>query len=250
MQSVRSANHPFSVDTPAVNAYDGVNAGSVRAFSGKEAEMNTNDDSAPIEAESWPLREVDYAAVRQATHRRTVMKRAAHVASNSGKIAICIGVSAVCLSMTWWSWPGIIVGTGAAVIGIIEWMGGRRVKSGKAEATRLLAVNQLALFALVTAYCVFHMVTFSPEKAKAEAISPQVRSDLAIAMPDLQYSIDHAIDTWGTAITVGFYSLVIAASIGFQGGMALYYLSRRKHIDAWNRETPAWIKRLFAEMGL
>ena len=216
----------------------------------KEAGMNTNDEMTPGKAESGPLREVDYMAVRQAMNRRTVLKRAAHVAGTSGKIALCVGVSAVSLSLVWWNWSGIIVGIGAGVIGLIEWSADRRMKSAKVEAAKLLAINQVALFALITAYCVVQMATFSPQKAKEEAISPQLRSELAAAMPDLQHSIDNMIDTWGAFVIYGFYSLAIVASIGFQGGMALYYLSRRKHIEAWNRDTPAWVKRLFSEMGL
>jgi hypothetical protein len=30
--------------------------------------------------------------------------------------------------------------------------------------------------------------------------------------------------------------------------MALYYFTRRKHIQQFNRSTPQWIRRLFVEM--
>ncbi len=31
--------------------------------------------------------------------------------------------------------------------------------------------------------------------------------------------------------------------------MALYYFTRRKHIERFNRAMPPWIRRLFVEMG-
>jgi len=211
--------------------------------------MDTNDGSTASKADMWPLSESDYLAARQAMLRHSILRRAAHVASTSGKITLFIGISAVCLSLVWWSWSGIIAGAGVCAIGLIERRGDRRIKSAQPAAAKLLAINQVAFFALIAAYCVVQMVAFSPQKAKDEALSPEVRSDLA-ALPDLQRSIDSAIDTWGSVVVYGFYSLVILASIGFQGGMAIYYLTRRKHIEAWNRETPPWIRRLFVELGV
>ena len=41
-------------------------------------------------------------------------------------------------------------------------------------------------------------------------------------------------------ISVAFYGSIIAGSVLMQGLTAWYYFSRRKHIEACVRETPAW----------
>jgi hypothetical protein len=41
---------------------------------------------------------------------------------------------------------------------------------------------------------------------------------------------------------------VILLSAGFQGGLAVYYFTRKKHLEALQRSTPAWVQRLFAEL--
>ena len=43
---------------------------------------------------------------------------------------------------------------------------------------------------------------------------------------------------------LALYGSVIALSVIFQGGNALYYFTRRKHVEAYVAETPAWIRDL------
>ena len=68
------------------------------------------------------------------------------------------------------------------------------------------------------------------------------------ALPGMAAEIDKMIETWAPYLVYGFYSLLIVVSVGFQGGLALYYFSRRKHVEAFNRETPAWVRRVLAEV--
>ena len=67
-------------------------------------------------------------------------------------------------------------------------------------------------------------------------------------MPEMADAIDKQIEHWAPIVVYGLYSLVILASVVGQGGLALYYFTRRRHIEAFNRQTPAWIRRLFTEM--
>jgi hypothetical protein len=61
--------------------------------------------------------------------------------------------------------------------------------------------------------------------------------------------IDQMVERWAPILVYGFYSLVIFFSAVFQGGMAAYYFTRRRHIESFNRKTPPWIRRLFVEIG-
>ncbi|HUW32819.1 MAG TPA: hypothetical protein VM223_14525, partial [Planctomycetota bacterium] len=115
--------------------------------------MDTNDGLTASKADMWPLSESDYLAARQAMLRHGILRRAAHVASTSGKITLFIGASAVLLSLVWWSWLGIIVGAGVCVIGLIERRGERRIRSAQPAVAKVLAINQTALFVVIAAYC-------------------------------------------------------------------------------------------------
>jgi len=40
---------------------------------------------------------------------------------------------------------------------------------------------------------------------------------------------------------MALYGAMIAVALFAQGGLALFYFTRRKHIDAYLAKTPAWI---------
>ena len=46
----------------------------------------------------------------------------------------------------------------------------------------------------------------------------------------------------------GFYLLVIVLSLAYCGGLALYYYTRRRHVEAFVRETPDWVRRQLLEL--
>lgn len=86
------------------------------------------------------------------------------------------------------------------------------------------------------------MLTFSNAET---LVSPELRSQLA-QLPGLEQDIAH----WAPIATYGFYSLVIALSIAAQGGLALYYFTRRPYLETLQRTTPPWVQRLFTELGV
>jgi len=101
---------------------------------------------------------------------------------------------------------------------------------------------------MIVLYCVVQMCTFSAEKVKASALSPQFRSQLS-ALPRMQETIDGQIERWAPIMTYGLYSLIIAVSACMQGGLAGYYFTRGKHVESFNRDTPRWVRRIFVEIG-
>jgi hypothetical protein len=44
------------------------------------------------------------------------------------------------------------------------------------------------------------------------------------------------------SMVVGFYGTVIALSLVFQGGNAIYYFTRRKCVVAYLQQTPQWVR--------
>lgn len=126
-------------------------------------------------------------------------------------------------------------------------MGYEKMRRAETGAAGHLGWNQVALVGVITFYCLLQMASFSPEEMKAAALSPEVRS-LSAALPGMMAGIDKMVETWAPYAVYGFYSLLIVVSIGFQGGMALYYFSRRKYVEAFNRETPAWVRKVLVEV--
>lgn len=147
-----------------------------------------------------------------------------------------------------WPGAGTLLVLGLAAVGVVEYLGYRRLKLASPTAPTFLGKNQLALLAMIVLYCLFQIVDFSPAQAKAAALSPEARAQMA-AMPQMLHSIDGQIDRWSRVLTYGFYGLVIVLSIACQGGLAWYYYSRRRHIDEFNRTTPLWIRRVLNEAG-
>jgi hypothetical protein len=195
-----------------------------------------------------PLDESHFALIRQAVISRRKVKNAARTALSSSMVTLVIGVPALLCAIFWPSWRSLLIGAGICFVGVVEFLGHRRMRRAEPSAAGLLGRNQLTFLALITVYCVAQMLTFSTEQAKAAALSPEVRSHLA-ALPNMAQAVDEEIERWAPLLIYGFYSLIIALSVCFQGGMALYYFTRNRHVESFNRGTPEWIRRLFIEIG-
>lgn len=177
-----------------------------------------------------------------------MIRRAAGVALFSGVSTLLIGLaSAVCAAV----WPDVIGVVGSAallLIGAVELLGRRRLLRGDPRSARLLMRNQLALLALAIAYCIIQMASFSVEKLKNDALPPEVRSQLG-SMPDIAHTIDQNVERWGTLAHYGTYCVMMIASLGFQGGLALYYATRRKHLNAFGASAPPWARQLVQKLA-
>ena len=193
-----------------------------------------------------PLDESQFALVQQAAQSYKPIKRAARTAISSAITTLVIGASALPFTLIWPSLASVFITVGIGAIGVFEFLGYRKMRQADPAAPGYLATNQLAFLGLIVMYCAIQMLSFSTEDAKAAALSPEVRAQLS-AMPDMALAIDANIEQWAPLITYGFYSLVIVVSIFFQGGMALYYWTRRRHLEAFARQTPPWVRRLLVE---
>jgi len=139
------------------------------------------------------------------------------------------------------SLTGFFVVAGISFVGVMEYIGSGRMWRGERSAPGFLARNQLLFVLVIIAYCVYQMATFSPD---AMYSSPETREMLAQAAGDLQQAIEAALPLFYYAV----YGLVMLLSAVCQGGLALYYVTRRRYVDLFNRETPAWIVRIMAEV--
>lgn len=194
------------------------------------------------------LGESDLLLIREATIRRKAIKNAAATARTSAAVTLVLGILAVLFVLVWPSWQSAVMAVGLCAVGTVEYLGHRKMRQADPAAARLLGRNQLAFLALIVLYCVVQMVSFSPEQARAAALSAESRSQLD-AMPSMAKDIDSQIDRWAPLVVYSFYGLVIVLSGAFQGGLAAYYFTRRRHLEAFNRDTPAWVRQVIAETG-
>ena len=194
-----------------------------------------------------PIGEGELALIREAVVRRRKVKSAADVARSSAIVALVIGFLALPFVLLSPSLSGVVVVAGVIAVGVREWTGYKKMRRAEAGAAGHLGWNQVALLGVITFYCLLEMASFSPEEVKTAAISPEVRSQLA-TMPGMSAEIDKMIETWAPYAVYGFYSVLILVSVGFQGGLALYYFSRRKYVEAFNRETAEWVRKILLEV--
>jgi hypothetical protein len=191
------------------------------------------------------LSDADYQVLRRALAFRQPVRNAARTARGSAATILTIGVVSIPVSLFWPSWLGLCTVAGICTVGVVEYLGARRMQRGEMSAARFLATNQLAFLGLITTYCVIQMLTFSP----TTLVSPEMQTQLG-QLEGAGSDIQQMLRAWAPLATYGFYSLVISLSLCFQGGLAAYYLTRRRHLRAMQAATPSWVLRLFREMGV
>lgn len=198
--------------------------------------------------EASPLSERQLAELSQAVRLAKPLRNAAATAKASATCTLVIGALALPFSLLPPSASGLFVSVGLLIVGAIEYRSQRRIKLADAAVCKKLATNQLAMLGIITIYCIWQMLAFSPETAREWALSPEFRQQLG-GMPQMSSSIDKQIDQWAPLFVYGLYGSVIFGSVLFQGGMAWYYRSRRAAMDAYNRQAPAWARRVMEIAG-
>ncbi len=205
----------------------------------------------PIDApeRESPLTEDDFALLRRALAGRRPVQNATRTARFSAVTVLVIGAAGIPITLISPSWQGVLMVAGICTIGVIEYIGARRMQRAEVAAAAFLGRNQLAFLGLIALYCVIQMVTFSTAATQGELLSADMRSALA-QLQGTDMDLDREMRTWAPLFAYGFYSLIIVLSICFQGGMAVYYFTRKRHLQAVAAATPAWIQRLFGELGV
>ena len=165
------------------------------------------------------------------------------MARGSGLTTLILGMMTAAFVALSFDLIGAIAAVVLCVVGAIELFGQRRLLRAEPGAARLLMLNQLALLACIAIYCAVQIATFSVQQVKNQALSPNVRSELA-ATPEITQMVDGSIDRYAPMLHYGFYSVVLLLSVACQGGMALYYARRQRRLDSFRANTPPWAMQL------
>lgn len=166
------------------------------------------------------------------------IRRAASVARINGWISAVFAALTLLSGVR--SVAALILGTAMAVISYFEFQGARGLMRLDVSAPRRLATNQLALALLLfcfAATCLLMSLSgptelLSAPLAEAVAADPQLAGMMA-PLQDLAWQIH----------VLAYAILMIIAPAG-PGLLAGYYLSRRRHLQAYLQQTPTWIVEL------
>ena len=170
------------------------------------------------------------------------IRRAIGTATFDGWTLAVFGVMTFVLGMG--DWLALALGAGLMAIGGIELYAARRLKRLEPPAVGVLVWNQIALGSVLMIYAIWRVfsVLHNPANSAlaAEAAAAGLNAGDLQGLAGLDQSITLLV----------YYSLMAIAVFG-QGSMALFYSTRRKHLQAYLAETPKWITQMQrAGMGI
>lgn len=200
------------------------------------------------DASPAPLTEAHYRALHRAASAWRAVRKAAGVAQLSAASILVVGALGVPLALLFPSLLGFLTAGGVATVGVVEYVGARRLRRGQQSAVVLLAGNQLAFMTLIVVYCLVQLLSSTGGQTHDMLLSGQMQDSLS--QLGMQQGLGQELQHWTAVATYGLYGSVIVLSVIFQGGLAYYYFSRRPHLQSYRQNTPPWIQRLFAELEL
>jgi hypothetical protein len=174
-----------------------------------------------------------FAQLAEARRRSKKIRRAAAVATFDGWATGVFGALTFLVGLIAFSWVGLALGAAMLVVAWVEFRGARQLRQLDPAAANSLAINQLFLgaalltYAMFSLWTVFHSQTF---------ITQQLANS-----PELSQAGLGSIESLAKMLGLLIYGTLAAVAIFGQGGTALYYATRRKHVEAYRRETPQWI---------
>ena len=126
----------------------------------------------------------------------------------------------------------IALGLGMGVVAFIELRGAGRLRRLEAGAARTLGFNQVALGTMLMLYAMWHIV--------AQLTGPSPYQSIKSSDAQLARMLQ-PIEDLSRMLTIAIYIAVIAIAFFAQGGLALFYFTRDKHLRDYLSRTPDWI---------
>jgi len=185
-----------------------------------------------------PLNAEQAAQLQLAASAYRPLKRAAGVASFSAITALVLGSSTALYAVLAPDIGAVVAALILIASGTIELVGRRRLLRAELGATRMLMLNQLALFACVAIYCIVQLSTFSTQSIVTE-ITSMLDQDI-----ESQGRLVHYI----RLVHYALYGSVLLASLASQGGLALYYARRRKQVESFRAGAPVWAQQVVHQL--
>ena len=176
------------------------------------------------------------AAARVAAKR---LRRAAGVANFDGwTLAFFAGLTLI-FAIVGFDVQGIVGGVALTTIAFIELRGAARLRVLDPAAPRILALNQLALSALIILYAIWRLYQLSKGKVDlGPGFDDPVFNDPTVG------SMKGDASDMAKQLMLLLYGGLIAIAVFAQGGLALYYFTRAQTLRSYLEQTPPWILQM------
>ena len=171
-----------------------------------------------------------------ARDRAKTIRKAARVAAFNGWTTAAAAIFSAMFLVFDRSATSIAITVGLSVIAYNEFRGRKRLLNFDPSAATMLGWNQLGLLAMIIVYCLWMLSGSSADAASA--LSSQMESNTERELLSMAGDLEGLYKT----ATLAMYGGVIALSVLFQGGNALYYFTRRRHVEEFIAETPQWVR--------
>lgn len=188
---------------------------------------------APGPVSAQPLSDANYRELAEAEQRARKIRRAISVAKFDGWTVGAFG--ALTLLFGIFSPAGWIMGLGMCAVAYVELGGVARFARFEPGTGRRLALNQLALGALLFGYAMFGLWR--------SLYGPDPLAGTLEAAPEVATMVSGFSEV-ARMIGAAVYLTLALVAVGAQGGTAWFYFSRDKYLHTYRRDTPAWIVQL------
>jgi hypothetical protein len=185
---------------------------------------------------SDPLSETDKDLLAHAAELHRPLARAAKVAHTNGGWLLLFGGIGILLGFMGPDWVSLVIGGAVAGVGFVERRGGERLRRADPEAPGLLARNELVLMAVLV---VFGVLLLTLLRSTSEELDKAVGGSLP--------GVD--IEELSNAMTNVVGATTIAVALLYQGGMARYFLRRRRDVERFLAEIPEWARDVVMQMA-
>ena len=182
-----------------------------------------------------PLKDQDHLWFVQAARLHRPLAAGSAMARASGMSLMIFGLATALaggLGLTAGGSPvPLVLGLVLATLGGIERGGATALAMADPAAPGKLARNQIILFSLMAA------ATYTSGLNKLTVPDAQALSTLP---PELSAPMS----AMGPVLHQGLMVVVLGTLLLVQGSLAMYYLSRRKHVREFHSELPPWVARV------
>lgn len=187
---------------------------------------------------SFPLAPDQLADIAQARARGRKVNRAATVAAFSGWSTAVLAFLTLLGGL--FSLPALALGASMAGVAMVELRGARALRRLDPAAPKRLALNQLALFLMVGGYSIWCV---------AQALLAPGPYEPYLAAGGQVADMLEPIARLHATVTIVFYSALLVCSAIAQGLAAVYYVTRRRHIDDFLDITPPWVVHMLRTLN-
>jgi hypothetical protein len=184
-----------------------------------------------------PLRDKEDLWFVQAAALYRPLAKGVSTARTSGMFLIISGILGLVAGALSMDMVAVVVGLIVATLGTMERGAANDLAQAKRSAPLRLAINQVILLVLVIG-----SAWMTVQSVKAEAAQAMTMSEQEIAeLPDAVQGMARQMGDTGTDLIFMMFTAVVLMSLLFQGGMALYYFTRRSKVRDFHDELPPWV---------